>query len=205
MFGVSRRDTGVRMTVAQALSARKSLAEASAPAHLALHGHPWISRLAASDLQIDTYAIVLSAYRAFFARIEASRNAAEVFPELSLTDQVRAMDRDITALGRKAKQIDITAYVPFHSHPVRVLGTLYVLHGAGFGARTLSKSIESALPAAPRRYLSLGTSVYIWRALTAQLEALDVPEQSAVHLAAIETFNDFGNWVTVFCEAQQEL
>lgn len=193
------------MNLAQTVGARKSLAEASAPAHLALHGHPWISRLAANDLQIDTYAIILSAYRAFFKRIEASRNAAEVFPELSLASQIRAMDRDITELGRKAKQIDITTYVLFHSHPVPVLGTLYVLHGAGFGAKTLNKSIKSALPAAPRRYLSLGTSVNIWRALTAQLEALDGPEQSTIRLAAIETFHDFGNWVTVFCEAQQEL
>lgn len=194
-----RADQSVHASLA--FDVRQALAEATAPAHRALHVHPWIARLNAPDLSVQVYGQILLAYYSIYTEVEARRVAADVFAGLGLGPAVSALAADISALGKRKA----TRWCPVSAawtEPVEILGALYVLHGSGFGARVLNASIARNLPAVPRNYFALGTSPILWRKLKGALQAFaDEPAgQEKLIASANATFLRVGQAVTRHCE-----
>ncbi|NNK15684.1 MAG: biliverdin-producing heme oxygenase [Sulfitobacter sp.] len=193
------------MHVSSESDVRQALAEATAPAHRALHVHPWIARLNAPDLSVQVYRQILSAYYSIYAEVEARRVAADVYVGLGLGPAVSALAADISALemGRATRWYPVSAA---WMEPVEILGALYVLHGSGFGARVLNASIARNLPAVPRNYFALGTSPILWRNLKGALQAFaDKPAgQEKLIESANATFLRVGQAVTRHCEERTD-
>ncbi|WP_390915508.1 hypothetical protein [Pseudosulfitobacter sp. SM2401] len=183
-------------------SVRHSLAQATSAVHQELHSHPWISRLASRDLQLETYAGVIGAYRAFFAEIETKRHGLKVFHDLSLLPQITAMKHDLVKIGHEPRCFDLAGKALVDNNPMAILGALYTLHGAGFGAKTLNANVKRTLPHAPRNYLALGTSPDVWRRLTLHLadSQSETSNERKLFQGASQTFVQFGKAVTEFCE-----
>ena len=181
-------------------SVRQKIATFTQRDHECLHTHAWISRLASPDITVAHYQLVLSAYQGFFARCELQRQQLDMFRELSLAPAIQRLESDTS------KSIDLSATRP----PVQigavtvpdVLAALYVLHGAGFGARTLNANIRKSLPQAPRHYLSSGTSSETWRQLVSHLDACrgDTAMVTKLCDAAGNTFRRFGAHVSRVCD-----
>lgn len=190
------------MSLIQPISVRQRLARATAPDHNALHVHPWISKLAQPDLDLGTYAKVLRAYHAFFLNIEVVRHDLDAFSQLSLGLQIEAMEDDLHGFNFPIESPQEDRVPLRNDAPWGVLGALYVLHGAGFGAKTLNSNVKTALPHASRKYLSLGTPTDVWRNLISQLERSQGlgREQGVLFEGASETFKRFGQSVTTYCE-----
>ncbi|MEW9919689.1 biliverdin-producing heme oxygenase [Marimonas sp. MJW-29] len=182
------------------IDVREDLARATAPAHLALHDHRWIGQLAAPGLSREVYRGILTAYRIVHEEVEDHRNATGLFEPLSLAPAVAALRADLDVLG------------PF-PHPIPpprdtelsaagLLGALYVLHGAGFGARSLRAGAARNLTGAPLGYLTLGTSPALWRRLKTSLQDLaeDPPARARLERGARDTFGRVGETVSHICE-----
>jgi len=183
-------------------SVRQRLAQATAPEHTALHTHPWISQLAHPELDLADYATILTAYLTFFCQIEATRKNLNVFEHLSLCGQIAAIEQDLLITGIDVPSFGTDCKPLADQKPLAVLGALYVLHGAGFGAKTLNVNVRKTLPSAPRNYLSLGTTACVWRDLLSILEctASNCAEQQILFKGAALTFERFGRSVTQICE-----
>lgn len=186
----------------QTMSVRRRLAIATARQHESLHSHPWIASLTEADLTYERYSLILSAYLRFFQAVEGSRARMGAFPACGLSSSIEALSRDTEGchpLSSQAVRADVA-----HVEGSRdaMIGALYVLHGAGFGARTLCAAVMTTLPEAECGYLSAGTPPKLWRSLLAELERLadsPVREERLVDSAA-QTFASFGRFVTSFCE-----
>jgi heme oxygenase len=184
------------------ISVRRSLAIATAEEHERLHDHPWIASLLEPGLTADRYCLIMSAYLEFFQSLEELRLGMNALAECSLRSNIEALRRDTIggeSYCRPMVQIDL-AHVALSRDAL--LGALYVVHGAGFGARTLLNAVQTALPGAGVSYLSGGTAPQLWRALLAELERLaDAPwRQQDLCDSAAETFVSFGRFVTDYCE-----
>ncbi len=183
-------------------SVRSKLAKATAKQHESLHSHPWIASMLDPGLTIQKYCLVLSAYLRFFQAVEATRVRMGGFPDCSLESSIEALIRDTEDLHPLC-----LSPVPIEmTHAERsldaLIGVLYVVHGAGFGARTLCSAVRSTLPEAKCSYLSAGTPPKLWRSVLDELECLggnSVRQQIAIDSAA-RTFLGFGRFVTSYCE-----
>lgn len=186
----------------QSMSVRRKLANATAQPHESLHSHPWIASLTDPDLTCERYSLVLSAYLRFFQAVEGVRVRMGAFTECALNSNIEALSRDTEGcypLYSDAVHADLT-----HAEGScdALIGALYVVHGAGFGAKTLGAAVMTNLPGAKCEYLSAGTSPKLWRSLLAELERLggSPARQEVVFDAAAQTFASFGRFVTSFCE-----
>ena len=178
---------------------RDLLAGATADAHAALHRHPWLARLSGPGLDRRVYGRILFAYRQVFLDLEARRAVAGLFPGLTLSPQLQALEEDLAFLGEDPGEVPGAA--PASADPALVLGGLYVLHGAGFGGRHLAARVAANLPEAPRAYLSLGTSPDLWRSLKAALQehAQDDEATAALIRGALATFAKIDRGVHEAC------
>ncbi|MEM1268025.1 MAG: biliverdin-producing heme oxygenase [Pseudomonadota bacterium] len=177
-------------------SRRTQLAAATQAEHEALHHHRWIARLMAPDLSEGEYRAVLSAYQAFYGAVEAARRRSGHFPDLSLRDALTAMEADLS--GQTAAPISPIEHLQAPSKPT-VLGALYVLHGAAFGAGLIGAHIRATLPHMPCAYFSRRPSAPLWRHLVAAVEESGAG-LDAVTDSARRTFLRFGAEVTRQCE-----
>lgn len=186
------------MTGKDTASVRRILADATAADHEALHEHPYISRLAAPKLSKEDYGKLLAAYHAFYTAVEQARLRRHAFAILTLGPMIDALRQDMGDMR-------CTAQAPPNNlmleTPQAVLGALYVLHGAGFGGRTLAVNLQRSLPGAPRRYLSAGTDKELWRELLACLDLSQEDEGSIARIieGATQTFRAFGRFVSQSC------
>lgn len=186
------------MTDQDAINVRRVLADATAAEHEALHVHPQLSRLAAPNLSSEDYTALLKAYHAFYTAIEQARLRKHVFAALTLAPMIDALRQDMVDMGcaSLAPTDDVTL-----DTPQAVLGALYVLHGAGFGGRTLAANLKRSLPDAPQRYFSIGTEKELWRELQSCLELSNGDEHAIARIveSANKTFRAFGHFVSQTC------
>ncbi len=185
------------------ISVRRAIADGTAEVHEALHHHAHIARLAAHNLQRDEYVAMLVSYLAFYTAVEEARLQTGGFDTLGLAPTIATLRQDIADLKEPLRVEPPSLNIPTRK---AVLGALYVLHGAGFGGRTLATTVRRVLPDVPCRYLSAGTDKGLWRDLTAELEKYqDDPKGTAQIIAAAnETFHIFGAFVTKSCTALAE-
>lgn len=181
----------------EVISVRQQLAEFTQSVHLELHEHPWISQLALPQISEAHYYLIMSAYRQFYSTVERQRQQLSVFDELSLTPAVKALDIDCAHLSSEISSISNNALKLLT--PTEILGSLYVLHGARFGAKLMQRNITQNLPHASQHFLSLNTSHRVWRLLIHHLEQQSSPK--AMFNAAKQTFIHFGEFVTNVCES----
>ncbi len=190
-----------RMSQAPPKSFRRTLAEATAPEHEALHTHPWISRLAEPDLARPSYEVILGGYREFLTCAETVRQTLDVYAEFSLADPLSALDEDL-AHWKPDPTVPPRPCLGFADSGTAMLGVLYVLHGSGFGASILARQVRQALPGISTAFLGAGTPTGLWRALVQAFEeqARDPSDQRAIISAARSTFCRFGSHMSEYCE-----
>lgn len=183
-------------------SVRRALAEHTRTAHETLHHHPWIGCLISPTLTQGQYFSVLNAYLQFYRRIEDERNRLGVFESLNLSDAVTNLQSDTFFIDEAKCQSTKYEGITLDSAG-SVLGALYVLHGARFGAAILNKQVSVSLPAVPRQFLQNTTPKQQWRELTDAIESLATNKsaQQDMFLSADLTFSSFGESVTEFCES----
>lgn len=183
---------------------RRLLAARTRAAHEALHLHPWIASLARPGLTHRRYRAVLGAYHGFFVGVESERERLVELPQLSLRPAITALASD-AATSRRDADRDSASGVPRLPDRPALLGALYVLHGAGFGASVLNRAVRTALPDAPRAYLGSATARETWRRLEDELEAYGGDDAACRRLidGATATFSAFGRHVSRFCEADR--
>ena len=186
----------------QKIDVRRFLARSTRQAHEALHVHPWLSRLSAPDLTVWVYADILQAYAEVHLAVEASRLRAGVNDRLGLAGRIAALRSDLAAMGRSA-DLGPTSALARTRDSAAALAALYVLHGAGFGGRVLSAHVAESLPDAPRRFLTMGTSAPLWRALTMALQdhAADERALRRMQASAEATFALVATTVSRHCSA----
>ena len=190
------------MLLDAAPSVRRDLAAATRQAHVALHGHPWISLLSGPALTRDSYAVLMRAYRQFYHGVEERRRTVGFFDDLSLASAVAALGEDLKELKR-AKITSAPPTLPGFSTAPAILGGLYVLHGARFGAATLKGNVSAILPDAPVHFLGSPMPARLWRDLIDRLERTGqgASTRTAIIDAANATFGAFGDYVTACCMA----
>ncbi len=183
-------------------SVRKSLIENTRAAHQELHKHHWIAALARPTITSGNYHRVLIAYRAFYKHVESARAELSTYPQLSLETAISALDDDVSDQPSVEQRSEHRITLSLADSP-SVLGALYVLHGAGFGASILNRNIKKALPTMKRSFLSAGTTQATWQQLNGELECMTNQPKAAEKLeaTALETFISFGTFVTLVCES----
>lgn len=185
---------------AESGTVRADLARHTRADHEALHNHPWLSRLSQPGLSLPIYAAILRAYSALHFAIEAQRHALAVYPTLSLAPLCRALAADLDALP---KHPGASLWpLPALREASDVLGALYVLQGARFGARSLRASVDRALPGAPRYFFDAEMPPRLWRDLVRALDAQGADGEGRARLlaGARRTFHAVGAAVSAACE-----
>ncbi len=182
---------------------RATLADQTRTAHEALHDHFWISQLSQPTLTVDVYARLLTAYHRFYTTVELQREHRRQFGDLSLSGVIASLRADLDVLVPARSGPSDALALPYRTDAA-LLGALYVLHGARFGARILSRNVAQALPDAPQNYLLFAGPRTLWPSL---LDALETTGQTpgqlrAMILGANRTFEAFGQHVTQQCEDQ---
>jgi len=183
-------------------SIRHALADHTRCAHESLHHHHWISRLTSPSLTKDLYFLILAAYLECYRHLERSRSSLGVYESLNLRDAVANLEFDTAGEIDGCKSVEITQNLTIDS-PFSMLGALYVLHGARFGASILNRHVSSTLPDVPRHFLQNTTPTHQWRALVTEIELLttDRKAQQELFNGADDTFTAFGRGVTEYCVA----
>ena len=147
-------------------SLRAELAEATRPAHQRLHRHKVLKRLFAVDLTQAEYLAILDTYRSLYAAAETARVATGRFQNLTLTPALMALRRDgCETSDRPAPDLALA-----DDH--QILGALYVLHGARFGAQHMRRALRRSLPGAPHHFFGLAPDPTQWAALLGEIEVL---------------------------------
>ncbi|MEM9428953.1 MAG: biliverdin-producing heme oxygenase [Pseudomonadota bacterium] len=180
-------------------SLRTKLAAATQAEHEALHHHRWIVRLMAPDLSEGEYRAVLSSYQSFYGAVEAARRRTGHFADLSLSDALAAMEADLS--GQKPAPMAPIDHLRAPSKP-SLLGALYVLHGAAFGAGLIGAHIRGTLPHMRCAYFSRRPSAPLWRRLVAAVEDSGAGFDALTD-SARRTFLRFGAEVTRQCEQDE--
>lgn len=154
--------------------------------HLDLHAHPLYLRLPAPDLTYQELRATAAVTYSAAAEAEATRARRRIWPEISLSDHLQALERD---LG------DAACLVPhsgqsYLNTDAGLLGALYVIHGSAFGAASLANSIWRTVPSAPRTFV-VPRNTQAWRFLCQLLD--DVPAADLPLLAegAKEVFRNY--------------
>lgn len=142
---------------------RKTLVQATQDQHDALHRDPVLARLAARDVTHGEYITALLVIFDFFQGVETARQRLRCSPQFSLQPECKALSAD---LGYPLR----TTFEPHPASNTEMLGWLYVAHGAAFGRAILRRNIETVLPHAPVRFLSLRAPLTTWKALLSELE-----------------------------------
>lgn len=173
---------------------RARLAAATGEVHNALHHHPVLGALLSAELQPATYLSILIAYQRFFSAVETRRAELNAYPALTLSSPIAALNYDLqrSGWGRPHDSLDAR----WLEDDAAVLGALYVLHGAGFGGRVLSRHVARSQPALPRRFLQTGPSRDTWRTLTNALDAVDANRYPSLETGAQRTFAHLAEEVT---------
>ena len=157
-------------------SLRAELAEATRPAHQRLHRHKVLKRLFAVDLTQAEYLAILDTYRSLYAAAEATRVASGRFQNLTLTPALIALRRDgCETSDQPAPDLALT-----DDH--QILGALYVLHGARFGAQHMRRALRRSLPGATHHFFGLAPDPAQWAALLGEIEALRPDPSAAARL-----------------------
>ncbi|MFK7828256.1 MAG: biliverdin-producing heme oxygenase [Congregibacter sp.] len=192
------------MNSRQEPSVRRLLATRTASVHEALHAHSWISSLQDPSLTQDRYRLLLAAYYAFLSDLEAERARLDCYPLLSLGDQIANLKSDLEILPGELRTLDVKIKKPGGKR-AELLGSLYVIHGAGFGAASLTRHVKRSLPDASRHYLERGTSAATWRVMLGEIESLagSLTDIERLVSGAAATFDSFGGFISAFCEANQ--
>lgn len=181
---------------------RQALAAHTRKAHETLHHHRWISCLTSPTLTQEQYVVVLKAYLQFYQRIENERSRLGVFESLNLRGAVANLQLDILLIDEDRRYSTHYDSITLDSAG-SALGSLYVLHGARFGAAILNKQVSVSLPTVSRQFLQNTTPKQQWRELTDAIESLATNKsaQQDMFLSADLTFSAFGESVTEFCES----
>jgi len=185
-------------------SVRQMLATRTRKVHENLHVHPWIASLAKPGLTISRYGVVLGAYHDFYHHLEQSCSNHPLPECLSLRPARERLSLDLNSLAAVRLATSRPCVELTIDDPVELLGALYVLHGASFGARILNRNVRIELPDAPRHFLESSTAGDAWQPLIAELEAFannELAREKLTH-GAKATFVAFGTFVTRFCESE---
>lgn len=147
-------------------SIRRLIARETRTAHERLHTHPLIGRLVSPQLTTDDYMIVLRGFRDIYCQAEARRSELGFWSELSLADQCLSLRADCGGTLPPAG----VAFAETMSAS-QMLGVLYALHGAEFGASVIRKNLDMHLPDAPKAYFARRPHPEKWRNLTSLMES----------------------------------
>lgn len=179
---------------------RRVIADETYAVHQSLHQHPWISRLTLSSLDMQDYRTLLAAYYQFFSLVEQARQRNDAYDALSVGDCVAALQADLVSLDAlpPASERELT----FLDTKEKVLGSLYVMHGSGFGGRQMNINIQQVLPDMPRSYFEKSTDPAVWRRLNLELDIIGTDRAALEELivASKKTFECFGEFTTRYCE-----
>ena len=178
---------------------RQALVLATRDAHEALHEHARIAPLMRSDLTVDVYRDLLIDYFILYTNLEAQRAAASWWPALSLEPLVSALRWDLSDLGTPRPAFERVETGLELASDDAVLGALYVLHGASFGASVIGSAIARTLPHSPCRFFSRPQGLARrWRRLLASLETTGKaePKRQAIIAGADATFLHFGTFLS---------
>ena len=157
------------------MGVREMLARRTAALHSGLDNDPVIGGLMAPDLDLASYRRALGALRTTFSRVETARLAQAVWPQFAVGREVAALSSDLaTPCGR-------TVPAPLQG-AAEVLGALYVMHGAAFGARVVARHLRSVLPEAPMTYFTMARDARVWSRLIAALEGYAGDPDGLEHL-----------------------
>ena len=182
---------------------RSALQARTRAAHLALHRHAVLRRLLAADLAVTEYRVILERHDRFYRGFEERREHAGAWPDLSLHKRCEAVAADLATLPAAGRH-QAAAVRPLNerqwgasandaTEPYALLGGLYVLHGASFGARTLGASLRKHLPALPHHFFGGCDGAAEWQALAATLTAYEgnTSAVDAIVEGAAQTFRAF--------------
>ncbi len=180
--------------------ARRVIADETCAVHQSLHQHPWISRLTLSSLEMQDYRTLLAAYYQFFSLIEQARQRNNAYDTLSVEDCLAALHADLVALDALPPASE--GKLAFLDTKEKVLGSLYVMHGSGFGGRQMNRNIEQVLPDTPRSFFGKSTNPAVWRQLNLELDIISTDREALEDLivASKQTFARFGEFITCYCE-----
>ncbi|MFY0312099.1 hypothetical protein ACFMBG_19645 [Leisingera sp. D0M16] len=171
---------------ASGVPARLWLREATHRLHLDLHAHPLYRRLPEPDLTYQELRATAAVTYSAAGVVEASRDRRQIWPELSLSDHLQALERDL------GDTEDLTPQ-PGQSHlgtEAGLLGALYVIHGSAFGAASLAKPVRRAVPSAPKSFL-MPREAEAWRFLCQLLDAVSAADFPLLAEGAKEVFHNY--------------
>ncbi|WP_435661641.1 hypothetical protein [Leisingera caerulea] len=167
-------------------SARVWLREATHRLHLDLHKHPLYRRLPEPDLTCQELRATAAVTYSAAAVVESSRASRQIWPEISLSDHLQDLARDLgdqACLPPPPGQAHLTT-------DAGLLGALYVIHGSAFGAASLAKSVRRAVPSAPRSFL-MPRNTEAWQYLCRLLDAVPAAELPLLAQGAKEVFRNY--------------
>lgn len=159
---------------------RGHLAHVTHDIHQALHLDPVLSRLMHPDLTASGYVDALAVFADLYTAVEGARQRMQVFPDLSLARECRSLRMDLTRNRRALPDAPRWLHLECEG---RVLGALYVAHGASFGRNSMRANILNTLPCQSHRFVGLAPDAGVWKTL---LGALSQHGQDPAHLRRIE-------------------
>lgn len=117
--------------------------------HEALESMPLFSRLMASDVTIDDYALALTALRYSYTAFETEllQTLQHYAPAYRYIARLPLLDHDLSKLGADTSLIGAAEKSHFATIPV-VLGALYVAEGSTLGGKILVNRLKTNLGAA---------------------------------------------------------
>ncbi|MEO1327355.1 MAG: biliverdin-producing heme oxygenase [Pseudomonadota bacterium] len=143
---------------------RKALNAATRDLHEALHVHPVSLALLERAEPRALHTLLLANLR-FTSELEAARERASCWRDLSLAEPRDALRRDLP-------QHDADSGPPplDYTDADALLGALYVAHGAQFGRQQLRTAIEAGESTRLPEYFTLPIDQVAWRRLLTELE-----------------------------------
>ncbi|EDZ44903.1 heme oxygenase, putative [Rhodobacterales bacterium Y4I] len=162
------------------------LREATHRLHLDLHEHPLYRRLTEPDLTYQELRATAAVTYAAASAVEADRARRQLWPEISLSDHLTALERDLGDEPGPAPQSGLACL----TSDAGLLGALYVIHGSAFGAAALAKTIWRAVPSAPRSFV-VPRDLGAWRSLCQLLDAVPEADLPVLAEAAQDVFRTY--------------
>ncbi len=159
------------------------------------------------DLSQDQYRDLLQRFYGFYAALEcrlASVPGLEaVCPDFASRKKVSLLERDLTALGMTLDAIHSLPHcgeLPDLASAHQALGCLYVTEGATLGGAMISRHVAATLKFARDSGSAFFNSYgdqrgNMWKSLTDFINALPVAHETAVVVAARQTFVFFTTWL----------
>lgn len=183
--------------MAKLLAAHALLRSATADVHARLHLHPGFAALAAGEIGLDDYRLLLERLYGFHRMFEAA-SGLPALRSRRIADDLRALGASEDALTA----LPMCGFVPAPTSPAAVLGSRYVVEGAGLGGQVLARALDRLLSAHvgdPRSFFrGEGSATGAgWRGFLGELDAgaSGPAERDEAVAGALAVFAAFETWL----------